>query len=260
MEKDKVDRTKFEYKKDKKMAAFYTFLGMLVFFLLLEFNGYKIPTPPLPEQLLFRNAEMDLIPIEFESEPETVSGGSQGGAGTPSNDPVISKPNPQTQKILTDNSSKVALNSGQSTRTNSDHVTNNTATTIQKSDNPFGTGGGADHGTGSGVFGNDNGPGNGRGHGTGMGEDNGNGNGERKRMNNLNTSGLKSNQDCTIKMRLSVNSEGNVVAIEVLPGTTTNNQNLIQQITSLVKEQIKYNKRPNAAIEKINYSVNVKAT
>lgn len=260
MEKEKVDRTKLEYKKDKRVSLFYTLLGGIVFFLLLQFNGYKIPTPPLPEQLLYKNAELDLIPVELESEPLTTNGGSQGGAGTPSNDPLTNKPNPQTQKILTDNNSKVGVNSGQSTRTNTDHVTQNTATTIQKSDNPFGTGGGSDHGTGSGVFGNDNGAGNGKGKGNGLGDGNGNGTGERKRLNNLNTSGLQSNQDCTIKMRLSVNAEGNIVAIEVLPGTTTNNQKLIQQITSLVKQQIKYNKRTGAAIEKINYSVNVKAT
>ncbi|MBN9292873.1 MAG: hypothetical protein J0G96_02700 [Flavobacteriia bacterium] len=256
----KVDRTQLEYKKDRRIA-FFTSLGLATaLFLFLHFNGYKIPTPPLPEQLLYKDAEMELLPLEAYSEPNTKSGGSKGGAGTPSNDPLINKPNPQTERILSDNTSNTNVNSGQSTRTNTDQVTQNTPTTIKRSEDPFGSGGGATSGTGSGVFGSDNGPGNGRGNGNGMGEGNGNGSGERSRLSNLNTSGIKSNQDCTIKMRLSVNAEGSVVAVEVLPGTTTNDQKLIQQITTAVKQQIKYNKRPNTTIERIDYSVNIKAT
>jgi len=260
LEKEKVDRTKMEYKKDRIVALSFSLTLALILFLILRFNGYRIPLPPLPEQVLYMNAEMDLIPVELEeSQPNTSNGGSQGGAGTPSNDPLTNKPNPQTAKIVTDNTSDVAVNSGNSKRTNTDDVTQNTATTIKKSNNPFGSGGGSDHGTGSGVFGNDKGAGNGRGNGNGMGEGNGNGTGERVRLNNLNISDIKSNQDCSIKMQLSINAEGTVVGVLVLPGTTTSNQTLINAITSAVKKQIRYSKRQNANIERVYYTVNVKA-
>lgn len=260
MGKLKIDRTLLEYKKDKRIALLYTVLSFVVFVVLLQFNGYKIPTPPLPEQLLFRNAEMELIPVEIVADQSVNSGGSQGAAGTPSNDPLTNKPNPQTEQLLTNPNSEVAINSGKSKRTNTDEITQNTATTIMKSDNPFDSGGGTNHGNGSGTFGTDNGPGNGRGNGNGMGEGNGSGTGERIRLTNINLTDVKSNVDCTIKMRLSVNAEGNVVAVEVLPGTTTNNQTLIRDITASVKKQIKYNKRPNGTIERLFYTVKVKAS
>lgn len=258
---EKVDRTRLEYQKDKRIAFASSFAMAVALFLILQFNGYKIPTPPIPEQLLYKDAEMELLPLEAYSEPAK-SGGSKGSAGTPSDDPLTNRPNPQTEKILTNNTDAPSVNSGQSTRTNTDQVTNNTPTTIVRPRNPFedGTGGGANHGTGSGIIGNDNGPGNGRGNDNGMGENDGSGVGERKRMKNLNIAGIKSNHDCRIDMKLSVNSEGNVVAVEVLGSTTTTDRNLIQQITSEVKKQIKYNKRPNTNIERINFSVNIKAT
>lgn len=258
----KVDRTKMEYQKDKRIAFFSSLTMGIAFFLFLQFNGYKVPTPPIPEQLLYKDAEMELLPFEAYSEPAN-SGGSKGGAGTPSNDPLTNKPNPQNEQFVTDNASTTTINNGKSTRTNTDDASQNTATTIRKPDNPFatdGTGGGAMHGTGSGVLGNDRGPGNGKGKGSGLGEGDGSGIGERLRMNNLNISGIKSNNDCRIDMKLSVNSEGNIVGVEVLASSTTNDQNLIKQITALVKQQIKYNKRPNTNIERINYSVNIKAT
>lgn len=257
-----IDRTHLEYKKDKRIAFFSSLLSALVLYLILQFNGYKIPTPPLPEQLLYKDAEMELIPLEPFSEP-LKSGGSQGAAGTPSHDPLTNKPNPQNEKMLTDNSTtNTAINSGESKRTNTDEVSNNTATTIKKA-NPFdpdGSGGGTNHGTGSGVKGTDLGPGNGNGKGNGLGEGDGSGSGPRTRVNNLNMAGIRSNHDCTVAMKLSVNAEGNVVAVEVIAGTTTSDQQLISKITSAVKQQIKYNKRPNTTIERVFYTVNVKAT
>lgn len=258
---EKVDRTKLEYQKDRRIAMLSAVTLAVVLFLLLHFNGYQIPTPPLPEQLLYKDAEMELIPLEVTVDPASFKdGGSKGGEGTPSNDPLVNRPNPQTERILSDNTSQTSVNSGQSTRTNTDQVTQNTPTTIKQSEDPFGSGGGGTKGLGSGVFGSDLGAGNGNGNGNGMGSGDGDGFTERKRLTNLNTSGIRSNQDCTIKMRLTINSEGNVVGVEVMPGTTTSDQNLIQQITSLVKQQIKYNKRPNTATERIPYSVNIKAT
>jgi hypothetical protein len=258
-----IDRTHLEYKKDKRIAFFSSLITAIVLLLYLHFNGYKIPTPPIPEQLLYKDAEMELIPLEPFSEP-IKTGGSKGAAGTPSNDPLTNKPNPQTEKMLTDKTNtNNAINSGESKRTNTDEVTQNTATTIKKPDNPFatdGSGGGANHGTGSGVAGKDLGPGNGMGTGKGMGEGSGDGAGQRTRVNNLNMAGIRSNHDCTIAMKLSVNSEGNVVAVEVIAGTTTSDQTLINQITNAVKQQIKYNKRPNTTIERVYYTVNVKAT
>ncbi len=259
--KEKVDRTRLEYKKDKRIAFASSFSMAVILFLILQFNGYKIPTPPIPEQLLYKDAEMELLPLEAYSEP-IKSGGSKGSVGTPSDDPLTNKPNPQTEKILTANTDAGSVNTGQSSRTNTDQVSQNTATTIVKPKNPFeeGSGGGGTHGTGSGVAGKDLGPGNGKGDGNGLGEGSGSGVGERKRQTNLNVAGIKSNHDCRIDMKLSVNSEGNVVAVEVLGTTTTTDQKLIQQVTAAIKQQIKYSKRPNTTIERFNYSVNIKAT
>lgn len=259
MKEQKVDRTILEYKKDKRIALMYTVLSLTIFVLILRFNGYKIPTPPLPEQLLFKDAELELMPLEIYPDESLTEGGSKGSAGTPSNDPLINRPNPQTQQVLTDNTSNTTINSGKSKRTNTDELSQNEATTIQKSENPFGSGGGATHGTGSGIFGDDIGAGNGKGTGTGMGEGAGAGTGQRVRVTNLDLTNIKSNVDCTIRMRLSVNAEGNVIGVEVLPGTTTNDKNLINSVTAAVKKQIKYNKRSNAAVERQFYSVNVKA-
>lgn len=259
MEKNKVDRTVLEYKKDKRIALFYTLISATILILLLRFSGYQIPTPPLPQQILFKDAELEFLDLEIQADESQFEGGSQGSAGTPSNDPLTNKPNPQNQQVVTDNNSQTTINSGNAKRTNTDEVSQNQSTTIMKSENPFGTGGGADHGTSSGIFGDDKGPGNGKGNGNGLDDGDGKGTGQRVRTTNIDVSNIKSNIDCTIKMRLSVNAEGNVVGVEVLPGTSTTDKNLISTVTAAVKQQIKYTKRNGAAVEKMYYTVNIKA-
>src|SRR5690606_11539347 len=181
---------------------------------------------------------------EIELEKMVIeSGGSKGSEGTPSDDPVDPNPKPQTEKVITKTESKTEVKTGKSTKTNADNA-DNTPTTIKAAPDPFGSGGGATQGEGSGVFGKDDGAYKGGGSGTG-GDGEGNSMGERIRLNNINTEGLEFNQNCTIVLKLTINSEGNVIRTDKIAGrTTTLDQRIINQISELVKQQIRYNKKP----------------
>ena len=241
---------------DKRNGIITAALITLAIIVLLKFIHYTMADPPAKDIPLVASTEM----TELELEKFVVeSGGSKGSEGTPSDDPVDPKPKPQTEKVITTTKSKTEIKSGQSTKTNGDNP-DNTPTTIKAAPNPFGTGGGSTQGDGSGVFGKDDGAYRGGGNGTGGGGD-GESSGDRIRLNNISTEGLEFNQSCDIFLKVTINAEGKVIRTENIAGrTTTIDQRIINQISELVKQQIRYNKKPGAAIEKILLKLKINAT
>lgn len=241
---------------DKRNGMITSAVVTVVIIVLMKFFHYTIADPPAKDIPLIASTEM----TELELEKLVVeSGGSSGSQGTPSDDPVEPKPKPQTEKVITKTESKTEVQTGKSTKTNANNP-DNTPTTVKAAPNPFGSGGGSNQGEGSGVFGKDDGPYRGGSSGKGGGGE-GESTGDRIRLNNINTEGLEFNQTCTIVLKLTINAEGDVIRTEVISGrTTTTDQRIINQISSLVKQQIRYNKKPGAALEKIALSLNIKAT
>lgn len=251
-----MQNTSISKDSDKRNGAITSAVIVIGVILLLKLIHYTIADPPAKDIPLVATTEI----TEIELEKLVVeSGGSKGSEGTPSDDPVDPKPKPQTERVITKTESKTEVKTGKSTKTNATN-SDNTPTTIQAAPNPFGTGGGSTQGQGSGVFGKDEGAYRGGGAGTGGGGE-GDSSGERIRLNNINTEGLEFNQTCTIVLKLTINAEGKVIRTEVISGrTTTTDQRIINQIAELVKSQIRYNKKPGAAIEKIALTLNIKAT
>lgn len=236
-----VDNAVFnlESSKDRKMGMLISFTSVTLFALLMYFISSKIPTPPLPETLLFKDAEMELIPLEAAVAPV---GNGGGGSGTPVDAKVVQEVIPQTEEMLT-TSEKSPFNtpSGKSNHTNTNKPNNNGSSTTQKANNPFGgsggSGGGNTGGNGKG-FGKDNGDGKGPGTGPGSG-----GNVKRFYERTPNTSNIKNEDFCKISLKVSVDPNGNVISVRVnSSGTTTNNQSLINQVRDIVKNELKYNK------------------
>ncbi len=241
---------------DKRNGIITSAVLTVAIIVLMQVLHYTMADPPPKDIPLVASTEIS----ELELEKLVVeSGGSKGSEGTPSDDPVDANPKPQTEQVITTKTSKTEIKTGRSNKTNATN-TENTATTIVAAPNPFGSGGGAEKGEGSGVFGKDDGAYRGGGNGTG-GSGDGESSGDRIRLNNINTEGLEFNQTCTIVLKLTINADGKVIRTEVISGrTTTTDQRIINQIAELVKQQIRYNKKPNSSLEKIALSLNIKAT
>ena len=244
------------HKADKQKGIIVSTVVIVIVFLILKFTHYIMADPPAEDIPLV--AETEITQLELK-ELIIDAGGSLGGAGTPSDDPVDPRPKPQTEKVLTNPKSRSEIQTGQSSHTTGVNLTN-TATTIKAAPNPFGHGGGADHGDKSGVFGDDIGPYRGGGEGE-EGDGTGKGVKARVRLNNINADDIESNQSCSIFLKLTVNAEGDVVKAENIQGkTTTTDQRIINKVIGLVKSQLKYNKKPGAMVEKIPLTVNLKAS
>lgn len=242
--------TDFDYykqrqKQDKKVAGIIAGSVVVALVATLYLLGFSIPTPPIPEQLLYKDAEMELIPLENVILEEGPGG---GGSGTPVEAEQSNQYVPQTEQVLTQHSSSTNHFSGNSNHTNTNHNNNNSASSQNSSNNPFGSdgsGGGNESGNGSGV-GNDNGPGNGSGSGNGSGG----GTIKRKLIRTPNTKNIDSDEDCKIVINVKVNAAGEIVGTPTHDRikTTTNDEALIRKVIALVKAEAKYNPVPNAAI------------
>jgi hypothetical protein len=253
--------TDFDYykqrqKQDKKVAGIIAGAVVIAIVTTLYVLGFSIPTPPIPEQLLYKDAEMELIPLENVILEEGPGG---GGSGTPVDAEQTNQYEPQTEQVLTQHSSTTSHFSGNSNHTNTNQHNNNAASSQNTSNNPFGSGGsggGTGAGNGSGV-GNDNGPGNGSGNGNG----NGGGTPKRKRISEPNTSSIQSDENCKIKINAVIDASGNIVGNPTYDrnGTTTNDETLIRKVIALVKSQVRYNAVANAANMKVSFTVSVSA-
>jgi hypothetical protein len=201
--------------------------------------------------------------IEIEKSPEEItihkfetSEKSGGGSGTEVKAPVQDKFTPQTEKIVTDpNSESSATNAkGNSNHSNSEHNTENESSTTKAAPNPFGTGGSG------GGSGGGNGKGFGKDDGNGSGKGNGDGVKARIRLNDPNTEGIESDQNCKIYLKLTINAEGDIIKGEnIVSKTSTTNQIIINQIIANVKSQVKYNKREGSDHEIVFLTVNLAA-
>jgi hypothetical protein len=240
------------YAIDKRIGIITSFVIVLIVFLILRFSYYMMADPPPEDIPLIASTEI----TELELEKLVIeNGGSSGGAGTPTDDPVDPNPQPQIEKVVTSPKSKTSVKTGEGNQTNGNDP-NAKPTTLVKGKNPFG-GGNAETGTKQGLFGKDNGTEKGK---EGSGGD-GKGENGRVKLTSLNIDDLQSNQSCKIALKLSINAEGNVVTASNIAGqTTTTDQRLINQVIELVKRQIKYNKKEGAIIEKISLIVSVQAT
>jgi len=236
-----------EESKDRKVGVITSGSTMLIMIIALYFTTFFV-SPPLPIDI--PPLRSDEVIEEFQIDNVELESGGGSGSGTPSNDRVDT-PKEQSQHYVTQNSSNTHVFSGNSNNNTGHNATNGSSTTTQ-SNNPFGTGGdGGGNGSGSGTgFGNDAGNG---GEGPG-GNGNGNGTG-RTRLNNLNTDHIKSSENASIYLILTINAEGKVVSAKSISSkTTTTDTRLINQFISAVKDQIKYNKDPGAGLVSVYFS------
>lgn len=225
--------------KDRKVAGIIAASAFVLLLAILHFLGYRIPTPPLPEQLLYQDMEMELIPLELEELPRGAGG---GGSGTPAKVEQADKTPPQMEQILTQTTkSNTSVKSGNSNMTNTNKPTDNPPTGRNTSDNPFGTGGsGGGNGSGNGHgIGDDDGDGTGPGTGPGSG-----GNVNRWLVAQPNTTNIKSDENCKIVLSVLVDPEGNIIGKPtfVKSSSTTNDMVLINQVINAVKNQARFNK------------------
>ena len=241
-----------ENPKDRQFSVLVSLAILLVLLLLSLFITFYV-NPPLPVDTPPLNSdevieEFMLDNVEVQSNP----GGAGGGTPTPDK---IDAPKPQSEKFVTQSVSDTKLFSGKSNNQNADNSLN-TSSSTQRSTNPFGDGGdGGGKGGGSGSgFGSDSGTGNGQG-GSGSGDGTG-----RKRLNNPSVDHIETDVDVTINLKLTVNANGEVISANNLASkTTTTDQRIINQVISAVKNQVRYNKDPDAGLVSVFLTVRVNA-
>lgn len=79
---------------------------------------------------------------------------------------------------------------------------------------------------------------------------------KRSIVKNINTSGVHAPGPATISYMLTVNALGDVINAKLNKSkTTTNNEILVNSITTKVKNELKYNKIPGTDYQKIAYTV-----
>lgn len=235
---------------------------VLAIFFIVSVNIRSTPVAvrvPMMDTTLLTIAAPPVEEVKTIKTPYKIIGGGGGGkAGTASKNPVDRNTKEQSARASEIPSPK-DHKSGESDHTNTDKATKNPATTLEKGKNPFG-GGASNKGDGSGRFGKDQGTGSGTGEGNGTnGTGGGTGGGARKKLTNLDPDDIQSNETCTIIFTVFINAEGNVIRVD-LDKTTTTNSVLIEKIKGLVKQQIKYDKRPGTAQQKQSLKISVQAT
>ena len=235
---------------DKRIGIISSISLMTLTVIILYLMTYEMPNP-LPE---FHKVQAKTEITQIELKKYVVESGG-GGGGTPTNAPK-GPDVPQTDKVITSTRpSTTQVNSGQSNHNNGNNNTN-TASTNRPSDNPFGSGGdgGGSGGGSGGGFGPDTG------NGTGNG-DSGIGFGTRTRQSDVDVQNITIETDAKIAYKLTVDSDGNVVAFTYYGSkTTTTDLTLINKIGYEIKKQVKYSKKKNAPLVYVDYTVSVRAT
>ena len=234
-------------KIDKRKGVIAALIGMLLLGIYFALISFQIADPPPQPVLVEVDTEIPLI----ELKNLTVEGGA--GSGSPS-DAEVKPPKPKTEKIITKDESETEINTGEANTTNSPTSTETTSTTEQSND-PFSSGGSGngDSGGEGNTFGGDSGKGTGGNGGNGSGKG-------RVRLVDPNISGVQSNVNATIYLKVTVDAQGNVIAAyNIKAKTTTTNQILINKVIYEVKRQTRYNEDPGAPLAKAYMTIQVKA-
>jgi hypothetical protein len=246
-----------ELSKDRRLAAVVAIGTAAIAFLVLHFLTYRIPMPPLPEQLKYQDMEAEFIELEAASLPETVNSGG-GGGGDGVNAPKSDKFVEQMEEVAQTNNSNYHAPSGKSNHTNTTKPTNNGSSTQNQDDNPFNNDGGSGTGKGGGN-------GSGLGKHTGGGEGDGDGDGKgpvtRTRISEPNTREIHSDEDCNIKFNIRIDETGRIVGTPavVRAGTTTTDEVLIKKVAALVARDTRYNAVKGAKIVTKTITVHINA-
>lgn len=233
---------------DKRVGIISAVVLMLVTFIVLWFLTYDIPNP-LPT---VREVPAVAMVDEIILKELKVDGGSSGG-GTPNNSQKA-EPKPVQQQSITNNKpAQTSTQTGGQATSGSSNNTENTQTG-GTSTNPFGGDGGSGGGSGGGNgtgFGQDSGEGTGTGSGIGFGKG-------RTRLNNVDVHNISIETSAKIYYKLTVDSNGNVVAFSHYKSkTTTTDQTLINKIGYAIKKQVKYSKAPGSPLVYQDYTISV---
>lgn len=235
-----------EAKKDRKFALIYSIGSVLLFILITILLRFTVK-PPLPVDIppLKSDEVIEMFEVDPTNLKITQEAGSEGQAGGEPSDAPLSDPQPQTERVLTQNStSETQAFSGNSNNHNTENNSTNTSTSTSPSKNPFGSGGsgGGDKG-GRGGFGDDKYTGTGTGEG---GTGGGSGRTERAKRKLVSfPDKVDSDQSGNVVLQVVINAEGDVVKASIISnGTTITDQRVIQQVISNVKKQAKFNKMP----------------
>ena len=234
--------------KDRNYAIISAVVLLSLIFIYLFLMTFQMADPEPQAYVMKTETTIDEIVLE---NLKIEAGGS--GGGTPSDAPV-GEPKPQTQKVLTKpKNPKTKSNSGESNQTTTPNSMNS-PNSAKPSNNPFGTGGtDGKGGIGSGgPFGDDK--------GTGVKGSGGPGKGEgRIRLNDPQVEDIKPERNETVYLKLSVNSDGNVVSAISTSKTTTTDQRIINQVIAAVKSSVKYSKDPGSELVTMFLTVKVDA-
>lgn len=235
-------------KKDEQIGLIGSVVALLFLFMLLILFTYQIADPK-PEPFK-QAAQTELQELELENLKVDAGGGSEGN---PSDEPVT-KPQPETQQVLTKKvNPKTKTNTGKGTK-NASPSSKNDPSNSTKSNNPFGSGGSGEQGSGSGKFGDDSGAGSGNGPG-GTGDGAG-----RIRLVDPQVDDIVSDDNHRINLRLTINAEGNVIDIRnIAAQTTTTDQRIINQVIAATKKQAKYSKKPGSGPEVVFITLHLSA-
>lgn len=250
-----------ELSKDRRLAAVVAIGTASVAFLVLHFLTYRIPMPPLPEQLKYQDMEAEFIELEAESLPETVNSGG-GGGGEQVNAPKSDEFTEQMEEVAQTNNSNYSHQSGGSNHTNTTKPTKNPAGAKNPDpDEPlFGGNGGSGKGKGGGNgggLGKDDGDGKNDGDGT-----NGSGSVVRSIISKPNTREINSDEDCDIKFSIRIDESGRIVGTpSVVRGgaTTTTDEVLIKKVGALVARDTRYTPVKGAKIITKTITVHISA-
>lgn len=233
---------------DKRVGIISAVVLLLITFIVLYFLTYDIPNPLPTVREVPTVAMVDQIVLKELK----IEGGA--GGGTPSS-AEESDPKPTKQQAITSNTKPAKTSTqtgGKGTNTNSQN-TENTSGGGGESNNPFGdggSGGGSGGGDGTG-FGQDSGEGTGTGGGIGFGKG-------RTRLNNVDVHNISIETSAKIYFKLTVDSNGNVVAFHHYKSrTTTTDQTLINKIGYAIKKQVKYNKAAGSPLVYQDYTISV---
>lgn len=81
---------------------------------------------------------------------------------------------------------------------------------------------------------------------------------ERTILRDISLDGLSSTETAVqLVFKLWVNDAGKVVLLELQDGSTTNDAQLIQEISRRIKENLRYNTLQNAALQGVYYTVKI---